>query len=212
MLRLSESLVVERNPASSAAESVRSLRVYVRQHISGQAGGTVLLFTSANEGEGKTVLAANLAVSLAQEGKKVCIVDANLRNPSLHLVYRLSGGLGLSDYLLGPGTLEQIIHQAYISGLSVVTAGTGVPSPSELLGSERMIELLTALKQEYDAIVLDSPGLLDNTDARVLASLTSGVVLVAKYGSSKREAVRKAKQYMDQAGANVIGIALNQVK
>lgn len=212
MLRLSESLVVERNPASSAAESVRSLRVYLRQRLKEREEGTALLFTSAEEGAGKTVLAANLAVSFAQEGKKVCIVDANLRSPSLNLVFHLNSGAGLSDYLSDHGSLEQIVRPSFVPNLSVIAAGTGTDSPAELLGGEQMTNLLAALRQEYEMVVLDAPGLLDCTDARMLASFVDGAVLVAKYGSSKRDEISKAKQYVEQAGTDIIGIVLNQVK
>lgn len=212
MLRLNESLVTQRNPASPAAESVRSLRVYIRQHLRERTDGAVLLFTSADKGEGKTVLAANLAASFAQEGKKVVILDANLHHPSLHLVYRLNNGDGLSEYLSGRKEPEQIIHQSLIPELAVITAGEQEILPSELFGNERMQELITSLQQQYDIVILDSPGLLGCTDARILASFASGVVLVAKYGSSKRDAVLRAKQYIDQAGAPVLGIAMNQVR
>ncbi|WP_223066906.1 CpsD/CapB family tyrosine-protein kinase [Paenibacillus caui] len=212
MLCLNESLVAERNPTSSVAESVRSLRVYIRQHLRESKGGTVLLLTSAHEGEGKSVLVANLAVSFAQEGRKTCVVDGNLRNPSLHLIYDLNNGHGLTDYLIGNEEAENIVRPCGTPGLSVITAGEAPPNPSELLGSERMEKLFVKLRQEYEIILLDSPNVLDFSDARVLAARTDGAVLVVKYGRSKREAVRKAKQYMDQAGVSVLGIAMNQVK
>ncbi|WP_138494606.1 CpsD/CapB family tyrosine-protein kinase [Paenibacillus pinistramenti] len=212
MLRLNDSLILERNPASTAAESVRALRVFIRQHLRSSGEGTVIMLTSANEGEGKTLLAANLAVSFAQEGKRVCIIDANLRKPALHKAYGLKNGNGLADYLMGSVEAEAVIRPGSTPGLSIITGGAEPLNPSELLSNERMGQLLSKLKQQFDIVLLDSAGVLSYTDARVLASLTDGAVLVVRYGRTKREAVRKAKQYMDQAGVNVLGIAMNQVK
>ncbi|ANS77021.1 hypothetical protein AWM70_00760 [Paenibacillus yonginensis] len=214
MLRLNDSLVSERNPASAAAESVRSLRVYIRQHLqSAGKDSTVLMLTSANEGEGKTLLVANLAVSFAQEGKRVCVIDANLRKPALHLAFGLNnGGNGLSDYLRGACEAEAAIRPSSIPDLDVITAGAAPWNPAELLSGERTEQLLAHLKQQYEIVLLDSAGVLGCIDARVLASQADGAVLVVRYGRTKRTAVSKAKQYMDQAGVPLLGIAMNQVK
>jgi protein-tyrosine kinase len=213
MLRLNKSLITDINPSSHISESFRSLRTYIRQLGLAQGnGGKVLLFTSAEAGAGKTTILSNLAVSFVQEGKTVAVLDCNLRHPGLHAVFEVGGSEGLAAYLSGIVEADQIAVHGNLAKLSVIPAGISSISPPDLLGSDKMIALLDELRGSYDLILLDSPPAIDYSDARILASQVDGVILVARYGKSKRESIRKVKVLLEQAGSQIIGIAINQAK
>lgn len=213
MLQLNNSLITEINPSSHISESFRSLRTYIRQLglVQGN-GGKVLLFTSASGGEGKTTVLSNLAVSFVQDGKKVAVVDCNLRHPGLHTVFGVEGSEGLTAYLSGSAETDKLIGYGNLANLSVIPAGKTSISPPDLLGSDKMATLLDELRGSHDLILLDSPPAVNYSDARILASQVDGVILVARYGKSKRESIRKVKTLMEQAGSQIIGIAMNQTK
>lgn len=213
MLRLNDSLIADRNPSSHISESFRSLRTYIRQlGLLNSNKGTVLLFTSGEAGEGKTTILGNLAVSFVQDGKKVAVVDCNLRNPGLHAVFGVEGSEGLAAYLSGSEKSSDICAYGSHANLSVIPAGLTKVSPPDLLGSDKMAVLLDELKESHDLILIDTPSAVLYSDARILAPLSDGVILVARHGKSKRESIRKVKTLMEQAGSNILGIALNQVK
>ncbi|WP_151733167.1 CpsD/CapB family tyrosine-protein kinase ['Paenibacillus yunnanensis' Narsing Rao et al. 2020] len=213
MLRLNKSLITDLNPASHISESFRSLRTYIRQlGLLGGEGGKVLLFTSAEEGAGKTTVLSNLAVSFVQDGKKVAVVDCDLRRPGLHTVFEVEGSHGLAAYLSGQAEAKDIAVYGNLANLAVIPAGMTKISPPDLLGNDRMSALLTELKGSFDLVLLDTPPAVDYSDARILASLTDGVILVARHGKSKRESLRKLKTVMEQSGSNILGIAMNQAK
>ncbi|WP_339253874.1 CpsD/CapB family tyrosine-protein kinase [Paenibacillus sp. FSL P2-0136] len=213
MLRLNRSLIADINPSSHVSESFRSLRTYIRQlGLLKGPGGQVLLFTSAESGEGKTTILSNLAVSFVQDGKKVAVVDCNLRKPGLHSVFDVEGSQGLAAYLSGYEEAKDVLVYGSLANLAVIPAGLSTVSPPDLLGSEKMAGLLTELKASFDLILLDSPQAVDYSDARILAPLSDGVVIVARHGRTKREALRKLKGLMEQTGVRILGIAMNQTK
>ncbi|MBT2288380.1 CpsD/CapB family tyrosine-protein kinase [Paenibacillus albidus] len=213
MLRLNNSLIADVNPASHVSESFRSLRTYIRQlGLLQGSGGRVLLFTSAEGGEGKTTILSNLAVSFVQDGKKVAVVDCNLRNPGLDTVFGVDGSKGLAAYLGGQKEADEISLLGNLANLSIIPAGQTSVSPPDLLGSDKMTALLEVLRGSHDLILLDSPPAVEYSDARILASQVDGVILVARHGKSKRDALRKVKVLLEQAGSKILGIAMNQAK
>ncbi|WP_405107546.1 CpsD/CapB family tyrosine-protein kinase [Paenibacillus sp. FSL K6-1217] len=213
MLRLNRSLITDMNPSSHVSESFRSLRTYIRQlGLLKGTGGQVLLFTSAESGEGKTTILSNLAVSFVQDGKKVAVVDCNLRKPGLHSVFDVEGSQGLAAYLSGYEEAKDVLVYGSLANLAVIPAGVSTVSPPDLLGSERMAGLLTELKASFDLVLLDSPQAVDYSDARILAPLSDGLIIVARHGRTKREALRKLKGLMEQTGVRILGIAMNQTK
>ncbi|MFE4713089.1 MULTISPECIES: CpsD/CapB family tyrosine-protein kinase [unclassified Paenibacillus] len=213
MLPLNSSLITDFNPSSHISESFRSLRTYIRQlGLLHKDGGQVLLFTSAERGEGKTTILSNLAVSFVQDGKKVAVVDCNLRNPGLHTVFGVDGGEGLAAYLDGLKEADEIPVQGKLDNLTVIPAGHAVVSPPDLLGSDKMAALLKALKDSHDLILVDSPPAVAYSDARILAPQADGVILVAKYGRTKRDSLRKVKVLLEQTGSKILGITMNQSK
>lgn len=213
MLRMDNSLVAERHGSTASIEAFRSLRTFIRlRGIGGQENGYALLLVSPGAKEGKTTVLANLAVSFARDGLKTLVVDANFRHPALHEVLGTLDHEGLFGYLQEESALEDVIHPTRIENLSILPAGVKSSSMVEPLGSERMRELLAELRQSYDVILLDSPPLIEYADGRVLASFCDGAMLIARYGKSKRSSLKKANQLLQQAGANVLGITLNQAR
>jgi protein-tyrosine kinase len=213
MLRLNNSLIADSNPSSHVSESFRSMRTYIRHlGLLNSSQGTVLLFTSGEAGEGKTTILANLAVSFVQDGKKVAVIDCNLRKPGLHSVFGVEGSDGLAAYLTGAEKSSDILAYGSLANLSVIPAGISKVSPPDLLGSDKMTALLKELRESHDLILLDTPSAVEYSDARILAPYSDGVILVARYGKSKRESLRKVKTLMEQAGSKILGIAMNQAK
>lgn len=213
MLQLNKSLIADLNPSSHISESFRSLRTYIRQlGLKGGNGGQILLFTSAEGGEGKTTILSNLAVSFVQDGKKVAVVDCNLRHPGLQTVFEVEGSQGLAAYLSGQEEAKDIAVYGSLANLAVIPAGITRVSPPDLLGSDKMAALLDELQTSFDFILLDSPPAVEFSDARILAPLSDGVILVARHGKTKREAVRKLKGLMEQSGSKILGIAMNQTR
>jgi len=213
MLRLNNSLVAERNGSSAALEAFRSLRTFIRlRGVGKREAGYALLLVSPGTNEGKSTVLANLAVSFARDGLKTLAVDANLRSPALHEVLGTLNQEGLFGYLHGESELAGIIHPTRIENLSILPAGVNSSSMVEPLGSERMRDLLADLRQSYDVLLVDSPPLIEYADGRVLAAFCDGAMLIARYGKSKRSSLRKAHQLLQQAGANVLGITMNQAR
>jgi succinoglycan biosynthesis transport protein ExoP len=198
-------------PKSLVAEAYRTLRTNL-QFSSLDTPLRSLVVTSAVATEGKTTTAANLAVVMAQAGNRIVLVDGDLRRPSAHKLFGLSNGTGLTTALVeDPRALNGYLQESGIENLRVLTAGPIPPNPQELLGSQRMEELLHRLEEEADTVVLDTPPTLVVSDANVLAARASGVLMVVNTGKTRRAAVRQAVEGLRKVGANVLGCVLNMV-
>ena len=198
-------------PKSLVAEAYRTLRTNL-QFSSLDTPLRSLVVTSAVATEGKTTTAANLAVVMAQAGNRIVLVDGDLRRPSAHKLFGLSNATGLTTALVeDPEALNGYLQDSGIANLRVLTAGPIPPNPQELLGSQRMEELLHRLEQEADIVVLDTPPTLVVSDANVLAARASGVLMVVNTGKTRRAAVRQAVDGLRKVGANVLGCVLNMV-
>jgi succinoglycan biosynthesis transport protein ExoP len=195
---------------SSVAEAYRVLRTSVLLSSTEKPPKTILI-TSGQPGEGKTTTAINTAISLAQLGGSVLIIDCDLRKPSVHKVLGIDHVVGLSTYLSRRGTLEEVIQELPIPNVSVLTAGRIPPNPAEMISSARMKEMLQILSERYDHIVIDSPPLLKVTDPVILSTMVDGVILVVHGGRSTREVVRRTRQELSIAGARIFGVVLNNV-
>lgn len=200
---------IEGNGQNTAlAEAFHELRTSVLLSTAKHPPKT-LLVTSAKGGEGKTTVAANLAVSLAQLGEKVLLIDADLRRPSLHNFFGVPNTSGLVNFLTGdPDWRSLLSHQAPI-GLSVLPSGPIPPNPADLLSSEYMPALIREASKEYKFVVLDSPPLLNLADSRILATLVDGVILVVGGGITPRELVHRAYASAVDAGSHVLGATIN---
>ncbi|MBT2736753.1 CpsD/CapB family tyrosine-protein kinase [Bacillus sp. ISL-7] len=168
------------------------------------------LVTSPEEGDGKSTILANLAVSMAQQKKKVLLIDTNLRTPALHEFFHTVNSTGLSDLLTGRMTFSEVVYHTEIWRLDLLACGSIPKNPVELLGSKMMKDLLVKLKESYDVIILDSSALLKLPDTKLLANLCDGVLLVVKNGKTKLQSATEAKKVIEFAKARLIGVILNQ--
>ncbi|MFC1895936.1 GumC family protein [Thermodesulfobacteriota bacterium] len=200
-------LVVLDDPKSNIAEAFRTIRTNLL-FAAPDVEKKTLLITSTFPLEGKTTVASNLAVSFVQMGKKVLLVDADLRKPRIHQVFDLERTAGLSDLLIGN---ESSFKDPEIEGLTVLTCGTIPPNPAEVLGSNSMRDFLDRVKQDFDLVLLDSPPLLSVTDASELAALSDGVVLVIKAASTPRPPIQNSLKQLADLGTSVFGCVLNAV-
>jgi len=201
-------LVTVTDIRSSAAEAYRTLRTNLIFSQSVQALRTIVV-TSASPGEGKTTTAANLAVSFAQHGLRVLLVDCDLRRARLHKVFQIAREPGLTELVLGHEEHEAVTRETSIRGLYVIPSGNLPPNPSELLGGDRMRKALASLSEAFDLIIIDTPPLLAASDGAILATLADGVVMVLRAGSTESEAAQQAMQQLSSVGARVVGAVLN---
>ena len=199
--------VVEKNPKSIAAEAYRSLRTNI-QYSSFDNKYQTLVVTSANPGEGKTTVAGNLALVLAQGESKVLLVDCDMRRPSIHKLFKISNTYGISDLLVGNKKLESVANK-YNDNLSIVPAGKIPPNPAEMLASKAMTAFLEEMKNYFDYIVLDTPPLQAVTDAQVLSTKVDGSLIVVRAGVTKKDAVHNAVSIIKKVKGNIIGTVLN---
>jgi capsular exopolysaccharide synthesis family protein len=169
----------------------------------------IAVVTSAVPQEGKTTTAANLAVAFALQGMSVLLIDADLRRPRQHDVFQVPRGPGLADVLLGHVAAADAIQRTRIQGLSVLAAGTLSPNPAELVGGSRMQQLLAALGERFDLILLDTPPLLSVADGAIVSTHADGVIIVVRAGHTERDAAVAAVQKLNAVGARVIGTVLN---
>jgi capsular exopolysaccharide synthesis family protein len=196
------------HPNGALAEAFHGLRTSVLLSTAKRPPAT-LLVTSAQQGEGKTTVAANLAASLAQLGDSVLLIDADLRRPSLQKFFQVSRSTGLVNYLTGDCDWRSLVWQAAPIGVSVLFCGPVPPNPADLLSSEYMRSLIREASKEYKFVVLDSPPLLNLSDSRILATLVDGVILVVGGGTTPRELVQRAYLSAVDAGSHVIGATIN---
>ncbi len=207
----SDALITVKHPRSPIAEAYRVLRTNLRfTGIENPSGA--LLVTSAGPGEGKTTTAANLAVTLAQSGRRVILIDADLRRPSIHKVFSLPNEIGLSSLFLGDApTLESVLQPTLVEGLSVITSGPLPPNPAEVLDSKQMNEILTSLRGQSDMLILDSPPVLAVADASILGSRCSGTVLVIDSGKTRSDVCRRAVETLTKTKGKLFGVVLNKL-
>jgi capsular exopolysaccharide synthesis family protein len=209
----SSELLISADPKSSLAEAYRQLRTSILLSTAGHAPKS-LLITSSLPSEGKTTTATNTAISLAQTGAKVLIIDADMRRPRLHSVFNISNTAGLSTILSSEFTdadILNVIKQDERTKLNLLTSGPIPPNPAELIGSEQMANLLKILAKHFTHVVVDSPPITSFTDGVLIASMVDGVILVVHSGKSSRQVVRRGRQLLHDVGARIFGVVLNNV-
>lgn len=209
----SSELLINVDSRSPLAEAYRHLRTSVLLSTAGRAPRS-LLVTSSLPGEGKTTTAVNTAISLAQTGASVVLIDADMRRPRLQSIFGLSEQLGLSSILSTDVTNEEMLAMVSkdpATGLNLITSGPIPPNPAELLGSDQMRRLLTTLQGEFKHVVVDSPPVSSFTDGVLISTMVDGVLLVVHGGKSSRHIVRRSKQLLTDVGAKVFGVVLNNI-
>ncbi len=207
-----EKLVTAREPRSPIAEAYRVLRTNI-QFSSVDEPTRTLMVTSPGPTEGKSVTLANLAVALAQSGRRVVAVDTDLRRPVLHRAFDVFKSHGLSDVILEPPNpgLKDHLQATGVDNLWVLPSGSLPPNPAELLGSERFKDLIKELEKHADVILFDSPPVLAVTDAAVLSTCVDGVLIVNEVGRTRRNEARQAVEELRRVGANLLGVVLNRL-
>lgn len=201
-------LVAVSHLRSPGAEAYRTLRTNLIFSQAVQSLKT-LVITSTAPSEGKTTTSSNLAVTFAQQGMRVLLVDCDLRKGRLNTVFRIPREPGLTQLILGFNEPAEVIRETAVDGLSVIASGTFPPNPSELLGGDKMRETLAALQEQFDLVILDTPPLLAAADAAVLGRGADGVLLVIRAGHTDRGAAQHAMEQLQTVGAHVVGAVLN---
>jgi capsular exopolysaccharide synthesis family protein len=195
---------------SAMAESYRHLRTAIILSASDKPT-KVILMTSGQPGEGKTTTAINTAISFAQTGAKTLLIDCDLRNPRLQKLVKAPSETGLTAYLTGFCPLESLAKASVIPNFHVIIGGLIPPNPAELLGSQRMRNLMKTLTTQYEIIILDSPPVLSFADALILSAVADGVILVVNSQKSPRSLVQKAARAIQQGSARLLGVVLNSL-
>lgn len=206
-------LLISADSRSSLAEAYRHLRTSILLSTAGHAPKS-LLISSSLPSEGKSTIATNTAISLAQTGAKVLIIDADMRRPRLHSIFNIENGIGLSSMLaseLSDKDVNSAIKQDEKTKLFIMTSGPIPPNPAELIGSEQMVSLLRILGSKFTHIVIDSPPIASFTDGVLIASMVDGVILVVHAGRSSRQVVKRSRQMLQEIGAKIFGVVLNNV-
>ncbi len=203
-------LIIQADPLSGRAEAFRSLRTNL-QFIDAASHPRVMVVTSSIAGEGKSSTVANLALAMAEARQRVCVIEADLRRPKLLSYLGMEGSVGLTDVLIGRVALDDVLQPFGSHSLTVLGAGAAPPNPSELLGSEGMIDVLRYLSGRYDHVIIDGPPLLPVTDSAVLSRLADGAIVVVGSGVVSRDQLDGALDNLRTANAAVLGIVLNRI-
>ena len=204
-------LIVQSSPHNHRSEAFRRLRTNL-QFLDIADRPKTIVVTSSLPGEGKSTTAINLAITLADAGSRVALIDADLRRPSVAEYMGLEGEVGLTTVLIGQADLQDAIQPWGDRNLHVLTSGQIPPNPSELLGSRSMANLLEQLASQYDIVLIDTPPLLPVTDAAILAKMTGGALVVAGADALHRQQLTDGLGSLEDVGARVLGVVLNRLK
>lgn len=204
-------LITKLNPRSPISEQFRTIRTNL-QFTAVDGALETMLVTSAGPSEGKSFTIANLAVVFAQQEKKVLLIDADMRKPTVHYTFRVDNRRGLSSVLVGEHELEEAAIKSDIPNLDILPSGPIPPNPSELLGSNKMRHLIEEAKKLYDLVIFDTPPVLAVTDAQILANFVDGSLLVIRSKQTDQESAIKARELLEPAKAKLLGSVLNDLE
>ena len=203
-------LIVSNHPKSILSEAYRNIRTSLMLSFSEQPPKKIAV-TSANPLEGKTTTLINTAISLSQTGARVLIIDGDMRKPRIHKVFDNGNGIGLSNFLSGNAKLWSVIRKTEIQNLYYIPAGSVPPNPAELIASNLFREMMQALGERFDHIVVDCPPVIGFADSIILSSMVDGVILVVLSGKTPRMALQRAKDALLQVNAKILGVVINRV-
>lgn len=199
-------LITLTDPRSPASEAYRTLRTNLAFYSVNEPI-RMLVVTSPAPDEGKSTTIANLAVTMAQGGRRTILVDGDLRRPTLHQIFNLSNSTGLTTMVLDE-TAPLQTQDTEVANLSVLTSGPTPPNPADLLGSPHVARVLTALREQADMVLIDAPPVLGVTDAAVVGALADGVLLVVNAGKTRRDHAERAKELLENARVRIVGVTL----
>jgi len=203
-------LIVHNNPKSPVSEAYRGIRTNI-QFANIDNNIKTILMTSATPGEGKTTTLCNVAMTLADAGHKVIIIDCDLRKPRIHKFFEISNKEGITDILLKGEDFKKFIKGDFHPNLHIITSGKIPSNPSEILYSKAMKSFIEKLKEEYDYVFIDTPPVIAVTDAAIMSSYIDGVVLVCSSGNIEIDMAKKAKESLEKVNANMLGVVLNKI-
>jgi protein-tyrosine kinase len=202
-------LITHFSPRAAISEQYRTIRTNI-QFSSVDESIRTLLVTSSGPEEGKSTTVANLAVVFAQQGKKVLLIDADLRKPTVHYTFQLDNTTGLTNVLTKQTQLEKAAVTTLVDNLSVLSSGPIPPNPAELLGSKAMEDMLVVALEQYDIVIFDTPPVLAVTDAQILANRCDGTILVVGSGKTQIEPAMKSKELLVSSKGKLLGVVLNR--
>ena len=203
------SLITVTKPNSVIAEQFRTIRTNIQFSMIDKELKTII-FTSSGPFEGKSTVAANIGSVFGDQGKRVLLVDADMRKPTVNKTFHLPNTTGLSTLITSRSMqVDEVVQSVEEAGLDIITSGPIPPNPSELLNSNRMNEIIEELEGKYDLILFDMPPIVSVTDAQVMATKTDGVVFVVRRNIAHKEDVAHAKELLDMVHANVLGVVFN---
>lgn len=208
MEKVESKLITRFSPKSPISEAYRSLRTNIHFANLDRPNKVILISSSATK-EGKSTTAANLAITVAQMGNKTLLLDSDLRRPAIHNFFKLDRSYGLTNYLIGTMTFDEIVKKSDLNNLDIVTCGDIPPNPSEMLASRAMRNFLEEAKNRYDMVILDSPPIIAVTDAAILSTRVDGVIMVVASGFVNRREVQRAITLLRNVNARILGVLLN---
>lgn len=210
-MKVRSRLITYLKPKSPISEAYRTLRTNL-QFSSIDSKKKIIVVTSSEGSEGKSTVISNLAVTMARSGKKVLIIDCDLRKPTLHKIFTIKNSIGFTNVLVEDVEMDKVIKSVGdVDGLMILTSGPIPPNPSEILNSAKTKEIIKSLKDNFDLVLIDAPPVGVVTDAAILATYVDGIILVVSYGQAKVESIKEAKASLDKVNAPIIGIVLNKV-
>jgi protein-tyrosine kinase len=202
-------LITHFSPRAAISEQYRTIRTNIQFSSVDESIRTILVTSSGPE-EGKSTTVANLAVVFAQQGKKVLLIDADLRKPTVHYTFQLDNTIGLTNVLTKQTQLDKAAITTLVENLSVLSSGPIPPNPAELLGSKAMEDMLVAALGQFDIVIFDTPPVLAVTDAQILANRCDGTILVVGSGKTQIEPAMKSKELLLSSKGKLLGVVLNR--
>lgn len=207
--RSANPLITMEKPKSVISEKFRGIRTNILFSTADNDVQTIV-FTSEKPASGKSTISANVSITYAQAGYKTLLIDGDMRKPTQHYIFNTDNTDGFSNLIINKTDYNKAIHKTDIDNLDLLTSGPIPPNPSELIGSEKSLEVLEYLRSEYDFIIIDTPPVNTVTDAQLFAEIAKYVVCVVDVQKNDRNAVKKGKELIEKAGGKILGVVLNK--
>ena len=207
--KLRSNLITYSDSNSIISDQYRTIRTNIK-FLPGERENRIYLITSPGKKEGKSTTTANLAVSMAQQRERILLIDTNLKEPVIHDIFNIPNNYGLTDILTAKAKFDEVIYKTDIGKLDILTTGSTLFNPAELLGNKAMTDLLTEVASLYSMVLIDAPTVLKSTETRVLANQCDGVILVLQRGKTVLEKSIEARRILELAHAKLAGVIINE--